>query len=269
MEYNSENILIADSLEEVASAERAGYVAHAFCTAGSCEIVYNDTPMSFRKGDIMIVLFGNMVTAVRPASDFRVRVIYISVSYMETCTPHTSYGITGGLSLYRQPIMCLNEEEQHLCESDFDAIIRRMESPLTYFHGDMMMAVTQTLFIDLYEFHARQNGEPDISALTASIMRKFINLLEQGEYYKSREVTYYAGKLCITPKYLSEVTRRVSGFSANAWIDRFTCIKIVQLLKDKSLSLTDITYDLGFSSPSHFTRYVQKNLGVSPTTFRE
>lgn len=159
MEYNSENILIADSLEEVASAERAGYVAHAFCTAGSCEIVYNDAPMSFRKGDIMIVLFGNMVTAVRPASDFRVRVIYISVSYMETCTPHTSYGITGGLSLYRQPIMCLNEEEQHLCESDFDAIIRRMESPLTYFHGDMMMAVTQTLFIDLYEFHARQNGK--------------------------------------------------------------------------------------------------------------
>ena len=43
----------------------------------------------------------------------------------------------------------------------------------------------------------------------------------------------------------------------------------IQLLKDKSLSLTDITYDLGFSSPSHFTRYVQKNLGVSPTTFRE
>ena len=38
---------------------------------------------------------------------------------------------------------------------------------------------------------------------------------------------------------------------------------------DKHLSLTDISDQFGFSSQSHFSRYVQKNLGISPSDFRQ
>ena len=131
-----------------------------------------------------------------------------------------------------------------------------------------MMAVTQMMFIDFYEFHARQNPQSEVSALTASVMRRFIDLLERGDYRKNREVGYYADLLCVTPKYLSEVCKKVSGFSANFWIDRFAVIELTRLLRDKSLSLTDISDLFGFTSQSHFSRYVQKNLGTSPSTFR-
>ena len=59
-----------------------------------------------------------------------------------------------------------------------------------------MMAVTQTMFGDFYEFHARIYGQPQVSALTASLMRRFIDLLEAGDYRRSREVGYYADRLC-------------------------------------------------------------------------
>ena len=118
-----------------------------------------------------------------------------------------------------------------------------------------MVAVTQMMFIDFYEFHARQNPQSEVSALTASVMRRFIDLLERGDYRKNREVGYYADKLCVTPKYLSEVCKKVSGFSANSWINRYAAIELVHLLKDKSLSLTDIAYMFDFSSPSHFSRF--------------
>jgi len=39
-------------------------------------------------------------------------------------------------------------------------------------------------------------------------------------------------------------------------------------LRDKSLSLTDIADMYGFTSQSHFTRYVQQNLGAPPSAFR-
>ena len=45
-------------------------------------------------------------------------------------------------------------------------------------------------------------------------------------------------------------------------------IELTRLLRDKSLSLTDISDLFGFTSQSHFSRYVQKNLGTSPSTFR-
>ena len=148
-------------------------------------------------------------------------------------------------------------------------VFSRMADPHTHFHGDEMMAAVQMMFVDFYEFHARIYGEPDISAITAGIMRRFIDLLEQGEYRTSREVSHYADLLCITPKYLSEVCRKVSGFSAGDWIDRFATIEITRLLKDKSLTFIDISDMFGFSSQSHFTRYVQKNLGAAPSAFRE
>lgn len=60
----------------------------------------------------------------------------------------------------------------------------------------------------------------------------------------------------------------MSGYSANFWINRYATIDIARLLRDKSLSLTDIADIYGFTSQSHFTRYVQQNLGATPSAFR-
>jgi AraC-like DNA-binding protein len=65
------------------------------------------------------------------------------------------------------------------------------------------------------------------------------------------------------------VSKKLSGRTAGFWIDRYATIELTRLLRDKRLSLTDISVQFGFSSQSHFSRYVQKNLGVSPSYFRQ
>ena len=268
MKLDPDSLILASDLEGLSDHHLDGYVTHALCLDGRCDFRYGGETLSIGKGDLMILLFNAMMTGMKPSSDFKVRVIHVSLSFMERCTPHTSYGVVGGLSMFKNPVMHLTERDFRLCRQDFDNVFSRMTDPHTHFHGDEMMAAVQMMFVDFYEFHARIYGAPDISALTAGIMRKFIDLLEQGEYRKSREVSHYADILCITPKYLSEVCRKVSGFSAGDWIDRFATIEITRLLKDKSLTFIDISDMFGFSSQSHFTRYVQKNLGASPTAFR-
>ena len=46
-------------------------------------------------------------------------------------------------------------------------------------------------------------------------------------------------------------------------------MELSHLLKDRSLTLTDIADRFSFASLSHFSRYVQNNLGASPSSFRE
>jgi AraC-like DNA-binding protein len=82
-------------------------------------------------------------------------------------------------------------------------------------------------------------------------------------------IGYYADHLCVTAKYLSEVSKKVSGLPANYWITRYTALDISRCLRDRSLRLTDIADMFGFSSMSHFTRYVVNNLGAKPSDFRE
>lgn len=100
-------------------------------------------------------------------------------------------------------------------------------------------------------------------------MNRFLTMLENGEYRKNREVAYYADCLCVTPKYLSEVSKKVSGYSANYWINRYTSLDIARLLRDKSLTFVRISDMFGSSSPAYFSRYVQRNLGMNPTEYRE
>jgi AraC-like DNA-binding protein len=100
-------------------------------------------------------------------------------------------------------------------------------------------------------------------------MEGFLALLERGDYRNNRELGYYADKLCVTSKYLSEVSKRISGYAANYWINRYTALDISRQLRDRSKTITELTYLYNFSSPSYFTRYVQKYLGVSPSDIRD
>ena len=63
--------------------------------------------------------------------------------------------------------------------------------------------------------------------------------------------------LCVTPKYLSEISRLVSGYSASYWIARYTALDISRQLRDRSLSIEAVADLFHFSSLSHFSRYVQ------------
>ncbi len=269
MDYSESYVIVEDNLDHLTEVKMGDYITHAFCEAGECEVWYSGTCLLFHKGDCMIIVANRLVTKVVPSTDFHVSVIYVEMGFLQVCTPHSNYGTRGGMSLYIDPIMRLNEEEQVVCERDFREVFRRMKEPHHWFHGDEMAAILQLLFIDFFEFHSRINGEAGLTAQTASVLDRFVEMLDRSDYKQSREVAFYASELCVTPKYLSEICKKVSGYSANYWINRYASIEISHLLKDSSLSLTDIADQFGFSSLSHFSRYVQNNLGASPSSFRE
>lgn len=50
---------------------------------------------------------------------------------------------------------------------------------------------------------------------------------------------------------------------------RYTILDISRQLRNKSLTFVQISDMFGFSSPAYFSRYVQQNLGVPPSDYRE
>ena len=124
------------------------------------------------------------------------------------------------------------------------------------------------MIIDFFDFHVELHGKRAVTNQQANIIQAFMALLERGDYRQHRQVAYYASEVCVSPKYLSEVCHRVSGQSAIYWITRYTSLEISRLLRRRDLTLEQISDQLGFSSPSHFVRYVKKNLGASPSEFR-
>jgi AraC-like DNA-binding protein len=133
----------------------------------------------------------------------------------------------------------------------------------------MLFSVMRTFILDFFDFHSRINALREVStSQRASVMTRFISMLERGDYRARREVSHYASELCVTPKHLSQISREVTGFSAGWWINRFTSLDISRQLRDKSQSITDIAESFNFTSLSYFTRYVCRHLGQSPSEYR-
>lgn len=244
------------------------YLLHALCIAGKSVVLFNGKEMDFNEGDLMIVRKGKLIENFTHSDDFKVRVIYVRSPFIELCTPKINYGTKGQLSLFFNPIMHLSPDQFDVCKRDFDVLDSKLNSIEHHFYDDIMASVVQMIILDFYDFHSHIYGDDEISGQNAEIMSRFIEMLENGEYRLHREVTYYADKLCITSKYLSEVSKKVSGYPANYWINRYAVLDISRLLKDKSVSLLQVSEMFGFLSPSYFSRYVKNYLGVSPKDYR-
>lgn len=100
------------------------------------------------------------------------------------------------------------------------------------------------------------------------LFKRFIELLP-GCRTKPRNVTWYAARLCITPKHLSTVCKQVSGRTAFDWIHEYVQIDIRHWLKHSNKSVKEVADQLDFPNISFFGKYCRQHFGVSPTELRK
>ncbi len=265
----SNDIIITDALGIIQTDTEENYLAHLLCLGGTCKFHFNGKVYELRAGDLSIVRRRKLIDKIQPSDDFRAKIVYAKPHFIERCVPQNNYAIKGQLSLFLNPVIHLLPEQQFICCRDMEMLEFRLRNTAHRFYRESLVNAMQTLILDFFDFHARNHCGNEISTQGASIMNRFLKMLEDGTYREHREVTYYADSLCVTSKYLSEVSKKVSGYAANYWINRYTILDISRLLRDRSLTFVQISDMFGFSSPAYFSRYVQQHLGVKPTECRE
>ena len=62
--------------------------------------------------------------------------------------------------------------------------------------------------------------------------------------------------------------RKQTGITPNLFLNTLRMERAIEQLTQTDLSVTDISYDLGFSSQSGFTRFFCSNVGMAPTDYR-
>lgn len=85
---------------------------------------------------------------------------------------------------------------------------------------------------------------------------------------RERNISFYADKLCITPRYMSSIIAQVSGYGAKKWIDDALIANIKIELKHTDKSIGAISDDFSFPNVSFFCKYFKRMTGVSPGEYR-
>lgn len=100
------------------------------------------------------------------------------------------------------------------------------------------------------------------------IFHNFIECVKKN-YMNDRSVTFYADKLCVSPKYLSTLIKEVSGRFATEWITDYVILEAKALLRTDGITIKIICEKLNFPNPSFFAKYFRKNTGYSPREFKQ
>ena len=264
-----DGIVFADTWQEINTMRYAGRVIHILCRKGNMGFAFQDTHYNISAGDYVILPNGALASDFSASDDFQGILMNLSEAFVTSIAIRSNYGIIGHLSLLRNPVMRLSERDFRICEAALQYLRTRMEDEKHLFREDLLGSLLTAHILDLYDIHARGHKDSQVSERVTALLRKFIELLYNGEYIRNRSLEFYASRLCITPHYLSEICKKVSGKPASYWIDRFTMQEISRLLRQKELPLAEIAERMNFSSVSYFSRYVQKRINLSPSEYRK
>jgi AraC family transcriptional regulator, transcriptional activator of pobA len=94
------------------------------------------------------------------------------------------------------------------------------------------------------------------------------NELIQDHFSKEKSVQFYANALHIHPNYLNFLMKKYTGMTAKQMIVDHLFLEAKALLASDSLTIKEISYILGFSSPDCFSSFFRKLSNISPSKFR-
>ncbi|MEM7486652.1 MAG: helix-turn-helix transcriptional regulator [Bacteroidota bacterium] len=94
-------------------------------------------------------------------------------------------------------------------------------------------------------------------------------ILVNEQVKKNLKVADFAKLMNISPNHLNKSVRATTSKSASEIIDEIKLIEIKYLLYQSNLSISEISYEMGYLDASYFTRFFKKREGVPPRTYRE
>ena len=242
---------------------------HLLCMAGEGSFVFNERCYHIVKNDLVVIPMPARVSNLAAPADMQVEWFAADYKFLQNLLPSNNYSIGGSISLNQDPVIKLTDEQaQHLL-SDFHRLRDRMGDRHLLFYRELMGSLCLTMMYDIFEPHAQRDATDTHTDRTAYIVKQLIALLSTGISRTERDVSYYAERLNVSPKYLSATIKRVTGHSVTSYIDRYTVPILKDYLGDERLSLTQIAELMNFASLSYFSRYCSKHLGQSPSEYRQ
>ena len=166
----------------------------------------------------------------------------------------------------------LSESEEAMIEEIFKNIEKEYNHSIDQFSQDVMVSQIELLLNYSNRFYNRQF----ITRKTASsdLLTKMEILLD--EYFESDKiiesglptVQFFAEKLNLSPNYLSDMLRSITGQSTQQHIHNKLIEKAKEALSTTNLSVSEIAYQLGFEHPQSFSKLFKSKMNISPLEYR-
>jgi AraC family transcriptional activator of pobA len=167
----------------------------------------------------------------------------------------------------------LSEKEKTCIFNTLENIREELKSSIDDFSQDIILSHLEVLLNYSNRFYKRQFITRKVvnHDLLAKMEQVLNNYFDKEEALKDGlpTVEHLADKLNLSPRYLSDMLRSLTGQNAQQHIHEKLIEKAKEYLSVTSLSIAEIAYELGFERPQSFNKLFKKKTNLTPMEFKQ
>ena len=249
------------------------YALYLKCTKG-CEIRYGRKKYDYQEGTIVSFAPGQVVELNTPEDEVRPEVY--GILFHPDLIRRTPLGQNiksyGFFSYSSTEALHLSEREKEVVMDCLHKIKQELAHGIDK-HSKALISMNIELLLNYcLRFYERQFITREDENL--DILQKFEEQIEA--YFEEKQsqelglptVKYFADKAFLSPNYFGDLIKKETGKSAQEYIQG----KLIEIAKDKiistDLTISEISYELGFQYPQHFSRLFKQRVGLTPNEYR-
>lgn len=241
---------------------------------GSISIKSNELIHHYKKGNLGMIIPNNVYKVNAFTDDVKAYFILIDRDELnnQTSFAFNKYEMQQALRSSNNNIEKVSDNAfahiLNLCEQLF--YYNQEEKEITFSQQIKLSLFTSLVYILVGDF--LQGKGKDINILKnsrkESITMKFLQLVSIN-FMKEKELKFYADKLLISSKYLSNTVREITNQPPSKFITEALLNNAKILLLNSDNSIKEISNELDFSDQYAFGKFFKKHTGLSPSNFRK
>ncbi len=240
----------------------------------NCDLIYGRQRYDYQKGSVVCLAPGQVIGIEDTGEEFQPQ------GYALCFDPELIRGTSLGRHIHEysyfsyevNEALHLSERERAIFVDCLDQIKQELEHAVDRLSRRLIVNGIELLLNYCLRFYERQFITREQA--NSDVLSRFEALLD--DYLASDKpkqnglpsVKYCAGELCLSPNYFGDLIKKLTGKSAQEYIQ----LKIIDAAKERILlpskSISQVSYELGFKYPQHFTRMFKKVVGLTPNEYR-
>ena len=162
------------------------------------------------------------------------------------------------------------EEEIHL-HSIFTSLHQEYDKPIDHFSKQLIVSHLQMILMYSERYYKRQFiTRNDVDSSFLARFEEELHRACSTQQLPSKgipTVKYLADRMNVSPNYMSDALRNITGMGAQKHIHYFLIDLAKTQLLSPNQSISEVAYNLGFESHTYFSRFFKKMEGITPKEF--
>lgn len=237
------------------------------------QIRYGQGYYDFEEGGLSFTAPNQVITAADEEKDYSGYTLLFHPDFIRNHPVGKNIVKYGFFSYSVAEALYLSDKEKKLIFSVFDAIAIELDTNIDYFSQDVLVTQIELLLNYSNRFYNRQFitrkvVHNDLIVEMESYLNGFFES-EKSLFDGPPTVQQVADYLKVSPRYLSDMLRSLTGQTTQQHIHNKLIEKAKDILSTSKLTIAEIAYQLGFEFPQSFNKLFKSKTKISPLEYRQ